>query len=202
MTNPSRRTIRSFVAVELTDEVKHTLAAVVGELRRRDVHGLRLVRPEGIHLTLKFLGDIDASRAQEITASVADAASGHTPFRLMLGRAGSFPTAARARVLWLGTDGDTERLRSLQRDVDAALTSIGFPAEMQRFNPHLTLGRLGRRATQSDRRRAVDALAEISARHIPAAHIISVRSVSLMQSTLQPGGAVYQRIGLAPMGTR
>lgn len=115
----------------------------------------------------------------------------HAPFTLALGSPGVFPNANRPRVLWIGVEGELERLRLLQAGVEEALTAAGFPAERQRFNPHLTIGRMHQRAVRSDRNRAAAALSSL---RLPEEQHIAVNAISLMKSTLLPEGAIYERI--------
>lgn len=192
----SNARIRAFVAIELSDDAKRALTALIQSLRGRRIDGLRLVRPEGIHLTLKFLGSIDASRAPRIADALADASARHVPFRLTLTAPGFFPNADRARVLWIGVGGDMGPLRALQIDVDQTLAALGFAAEKRPFNPHLTIARMHASAARADRRRAADALAAYPP---PPGIDFSANAVSLMQSELRPGGAVYTRIAQAPL---
>ena len=194
MSARERDTIRTFVAIELDEDTKAHIAAAIVTLRQKRVDNMRLVRPEGVHLTLKFLGDIEVSQVQQVAGAMQQAASRHTPFSLTLGAPGVFPNANRARVLWVGVDGDLKALKSLQAEVEEALTSVGFAAERQPFNPHLTIGRMHHRASRSDRRRATDALAAIP---LPEDQPIAVNAISLMKSTLQPDGAIYERIAHA-----
>lgn len=191
--------IRAFVAIELSDDAKRALTALIQSLRGLRIDGLRLVRLEGMHLTLKFLGDIDASRVPRIADAMATVSARHTSFRLTLAEPGFFPNADRARVLWVGVDGDLRPLRQLQRDVDETLAVLGFAAEKRPFNPHLTIARMRDSAARADRRRAADALA---AYPLPPGIVISANAVSLMQSELRPGGAVYTRIAHAPLGRK
>ena len=194
MSGDTKNTIRAFVAVELSDEVKAHIAAAIEQLRSEQINNLRLVRPEGVHLTLKFLGDIEVSQVPQVAGAMQQVASRHTPFSLTLGAPGVFPNTNRARVLWVGVDGDLRALKSLQAEVEEALTSVGFATERQPFNPHLTIGRMHHRASRSDRQRATDALAAIP---LPANQTVAVNNISLMKSTLRPGGAIYQRISEA-----
>lgn len=157
------------------------------------------MRPEGIHLTLKFLGDVDASRVPRIAAALADASARHAPFRFTLTAPGFFPNADRARVLWVGVGGDMRPLIDLQRDVDQTLAALGFAAEKRPFNPHLTIARMRDSAARADRRRAADALA---AYPLPPGIAVSANAVSLMQSELRPGGAVYTRIAHVALSMR
>ena len=201
-------TLRVFVAIELPDDVKRIVADAIDSLRRERIDNLRLVRPEGVHLTLKFLGDIGVDRvpavedamAQAVAAFSSERRSDNTPsapFRLTLGATGVFPNANRARVLWIGVDGDMQALRSLQAQVENALIATGFPSErQQRFNPHLTVGRMHHRASQADRQSATNAL---SALQLPIDSTIAVNGISLMRSTLLPGGAKYDRIAHADL---
>ena len=196
-------TLRVFVAIELPDDVKQVVADAIDTLRRERIDNLRLVRPEGVHLTLKFLGDIGVNRVPAVKDAMAQAAAAFSlerqsnnapsaPFSLTLGATGVFPNANRARVLWIGVDGDMPALRSLQAQVEDALIATGFPAErQQRFNPHLTVGRMHHRASQADRQSATNAL---SALRLPTTRSIAVNGISLMRSTLLPGGAKYNRI--------
>lgn len=195
---PAQPPIRAFVAIELGDHAKRALADAIADLRARRIAALRPVRPEGVHLTLKFLGNIAPERAPRIGQALADVAARHAPFTLTLGDAGFFPAGnpGRARVLWAGIDGDTAALRLLQSEVDDALAALGFPPERQPFRPHLTLARLRHGASPPDRRRATAALAN---HPLPLDVRIRARAVSLMQSDLQPGGAIYTRIAHAEL---
>lgn len=192
----SNARMRAFVAIELSDAAKRALSALIQSLRERRIDGLRLVRPEGIHLTLKFLGNIEASRVPRIADALAAASARHAPFHLTLTAPGFFPSADRARVLWIGVGGDMEPLLDLQRDVDGTLAALGFAAEKRPYNPHLTIARMRERAARADRRRAADALA---AYPLSRGIAVSANAVSLMQSELRPGGAVYARIAHAPL---
>ena len=194
MSGDTTCTIRAFVAVELSDQVKTHIAAAIEQLRSEQINNLRLVRPEGVHLTLKFLGDIDADRVPAVAEAMSQVAAWHTPFGLMLGATGVFPNANRARVLWIGVDGDLELLRLLQAGIEDALTAIGFSPERRGFNPHLTIGRMHHRASRPDRSHAATALSSLD---LPEDQPIAVNAISLMKSTLRPDGAIYERIAYA-----
>ena len=196
MSDDTKDTIRTFVAIELDDDTKAHIAAAIETLRQEKINNLRLVRSEGVHLTLKFLGDIEVSQVSQVADAMKHATSQQTSFSLTLGAPGVFPSRKRARVLWIGLDGDLKALRLLQAEVEGALTSVGFAAERQPFNPHLTIGRMHHRALRFDRQRAIDALSAI---RLPANQTISVKSVSLMKSILQSSGAVYQSIRQSPL---
>lgn len=194
MSARDRDKIRAFVAIELDDDTKAHIAAAIESLRQKQIDNLRLVRPEGVHLTLKFLGDIDADRVPAVAQAMLQAAERHAPFGLMLGAPGMFPNANRARVLWIGVDRSPQPLRLLQAGIENALTAIGFSPERRGFNPHLTIGRMHHRASRSDRSRAATALSSL---YLPEDQPIAVNAISLMKSTLLPDGAIYERIAYA-----
>ena len=184
------------MAIELPDSVKKTLAGVVRELRDSGIGGLRPVRPEGVHLTLKFLGDVPTERISAIGDAAGRAAARHAPFALSLSGVGAFPNGRAPRVLWAGVAGDMDRLAALQASVDGNLAELGFARERRAFNPHLTLARLRDSASREDRARALGVLK--AAQPAPETGF-AVDGVALFQSTLGPGGAVYRRLHQAPL---
>lgn len=190
--------VRAFVAIELPPQVRDVLAGLVQELSRARLRGVRLVRPEGVHLTLKFLGDVQVAQVEAIACALARVARAHEPFLLELAGAGVFPERSAPRVLWVGIEGDMEPLRALQRDVEAALETLGFAREERGFKPHLTIGRIKEGASPADRREAERALA--SAWTSPGVRM-EVGSVSLMKSILRPDGAIYERLASVSLGT-
>ena len=175
----------------MPEDVERAMGAAAQRIRDARIEGLRAVRPEGIHLTLKFLGDVPESRVDEIWCAVSEAVAGQRRFEVSTGDFGAFPNARRPQVLWVGIGGRLEPLIRLQEDVDAALGGLGFPAETRSFYPHLTLARLDRRMPAHVRRMSLDAL-EATGRS--AGMRIPVRSVSLVQSILGRGGARYVRL--------
>ena len=183
--------IRAFVAVDLSKDVERAMGSAAQRLRAARIEGLRAVRPEGIHLTLKFLGDVPESRVDEIGRAVSEAIAGHRRFEVAMGDFGGFPNTRRPQVLWVGIGGKLEPLIRLQEDVDSALGGLGFPAETRSFHPHLTLARLDRRMPAGARRASLYAL---EATGLSAGLRIPVRSVSLVQSILGRGGARYVRL--------
>ena len=191
------RPLRLFIAVKTPPPVVSAIKTLIETVERTNVTGLRPVRPEGVHLTLRFLGGVEPERAPEIADAVASAASGVPPFVLRLDRPGVFPGRGSPRVLWVGLDGDVEGLAALQRAVEGAMASLGFPEERRVFHPHLTVARLRDRTPVTDRRTASEAFLQVqSLRDLP----MPVTHLSLMQSTLRPGGAVYTRLAHMPLG--
>jgi 2'-5' RNA ligase len=187
---------RLFVAVELPSEALATLNRLQHELQRYVPGGLRWVRPEGIHLTLKFLGETPRDRVPAIESAIGGGLQGVGKHELSLAEMGTFGSRNSPRVLWVDLQGDSSTLLRLQKQVDRALDAIGYPSEKRPFSPHLTLARVKPEAG----REVAEPLAEaVRSVNVPAA-AIPVREVSLMLSKLGPGGAVYRRLEAWPLG--
>ncbi len=186
-------TVRAFVAIELPEHVRRALAELTEVLGATGISTLRLVRPEGIHLTLKFLGNVPAGQVERIAAEVSRSAAPHSPFDLALAGVGVFPNRRAPRVLWAGVDGDLDALNGLQSDVEDSLETLGLPRDKREFNPHLTLARLGDGASREDRDRAAEVLFEAGFGPVT----LRANSVSLIESVLRPQGAEYRRLAKA-----
>jgi 2'-5' RNA ligase len=182
--------LRLFVAVELPPEVLEKLTQLQTALRRRGLDGLRWARPEGIHLTLKFLGETPADRVSAIREALARAADGVPSHRLSLGEMGTFGSRRMPRVLWVNLKGGVDALGDLQRRVEDELEREGFPRERRKFSPHLTLARVRQESAGSVGNAIEEALRVVS----PPDGVVEVNEVSLMRSTLRPSGAIYERL--------
>ncbi len=132
--------MRLFIAVPLPEAVSERVTAVLAELGRRE-WPVRWVRASGLHITLKFFGEVTADRVDAIEEALRRAADGTAPLELALGSGGAFPTVRRARVLTLGIRG-TAGLELLQDRLERACEAIGYPPEGRPFFPHVTLGRV------------------------------------------------------------
>jgi 2'-5' RNA ligase len=188
--------IRAFVAVELSPEVTGVLQGLVQALRQEGLPSLRLVRPEGVHLTLKFLGEVPALLTEKIAVALDQAVTGVSPFQTQLHGLGGFPSLEAPRVLWVGLGDDLAPLQSLFRAVEGALRPLGLPAEERPFTPHLTLARLRDGTPPQERRRAGEALRRLAGQEQAP---LRVEGVSLMRSVLRPEGAVYTRLHRAAL---
>lgn len=190
--------LRLFVACELTDETRQALGGIQTDLRRQGADRvLRWVRPEGIHLTLKFLGSVPQGQVGDIETALHQAIE---PFewRVRLAGLGTFG-GARVRVVWAGLEGDIEGLASLARQIDQALEPLGFRREARPFAAHLTLGRVREQASPDERKE----LAALVRRYgMPEFPSMPISEVSLMQSILGPAGSVYRRLAAFPKAGR
>ncbi len=183
--------VRVFVAIELPDEVRNHLARIEKELQATVLTGVRWMKPEGIHLTLKFLGNVPVSLLPRIESAVHVGCQNIDPFSLRPTALGVFPGKNRARVLWVGVGGEVETLARLQSGVDAALEKLGFSRESRAYAAHLTLGRVQETAPLVLRRKIGDL---VDAVKVDPLDSFRVGSVSIMQSKLIPGGAIYSRL--------
>jgi len=184
--------IRSFIAVELTDELKLALTRLQGRLKSGSQAPVKWVDPYNIHLTLKFLGNISTDMAGKITVALEEAVRGISPFRLEVKGLGVFPSLKRVQVVWVGLTGEVDRLSQLQRRIDSGLASLGFTPESRPFTPHLTLARVRDRATPQERQNLGQL---IDSTGFETTGNFNVGSVHLMRSQLTREGAVYSRIG-------
>lgn len=201
MTGDSRR-LRLFVAVELPAGAKDALAAAVGQLRGLTPAGVRWVNPAGIHLTLKFLGEVDSGLVEPLRAALQEATAGmdKAAFPLRLDGLGVFPNRREPRVIWAGVGGDLETLVEVQGRVDDAAAALGLARERRAFRPHLTLGRVRDGVTPAARRELGSVVAE-QGPAVAAAYAWDVEEISLIRSVLTPQGAVYSALGTARLGT-
>lgn len=186
------KSIRAFLAADPPREVLDEIDRIQDRLRKAIQGDIRWVRPEGIHLTLKFFGAISESDVANISQAVKNTTSDVKPFTLGIRRVGAFPDVKRPRVLWLGMDGDVEILIRLQKKVDAELQTYGFEKEERSFKPHLTLARIREP-------RGVIGLAKIMEKSEGyAAGSFSVAGLNLFKSDLTPKGAVYTKLAYFP----
>lgn len=183
--------MRAFVAIELSPELKKVLSSVQEALREHLNEGtVGWTRPEGVHLTLKFLGEVARHRIPEIGSGIETAVQGTTPFHLTLDGLGGFPSGRSPRVIWVGVLEPTGSLARLQSRIEGELESLGFPRENRAFSPHLTLGRI--RGGGAEPRRLLGRALEASA--LSPEGGMEVRMISLMRSQLRPAGAEYTRL--------
>ena len=193
--------VRTFVAVELDASLRKALAQTQADLQARlqkamgsDVR-IQWVRPESVHLTLKFLGDIPEERIPDIEAALARVAGAQARCAVDVGGLGAFPDARAPRVLWIGLSGQVDGVTNLAAAVECALVAMGFAPEAKPFHPHLTLARIKERSRDVGRALATGRLLEQTA---PIGSV-TADAIALMKSELKPSGAVYTRLCAAPL---
>jgi 2'-5' RNA ligase len=189
--------IRSFVAIELPDAMQLALREVGDRLQLQVPDGcVRWTRVSGIHLTLKFLGNVAEADLPKIQSALAEVAQRHVPFVVTVTGLGCFPNTRRPRVLWVGVEEETGKLKALQRDVEKSLFPLGFEMEKRPFHPHLTLGRTQRSIRSADQSRLAAIVSEANVGQLGR---IQVDSFRLMRSDLHPDGARYTLLQAFPL---
>jgi RNA 2',3'-cyclic 3'-phosphodiesterase len=176
--------LRTFIAIDIPEFVRSTVAGLQEHLKR-DVAGVRWVNPENIHLTLKFLGDVHGGDLVRIQNAMAQAAGGVRPFSLSTAGIGAFPGLNRPRVIWVGIDGQTDALQSLNRRLLNRLAAAGFNGDKRKFSGHLTIGR-GKGNVNPVR--LIDSIRAVKAF---SAKMFRVDRFILFKSDIRPTGAVY-----------
>lgn len=195
MTDSTLEHVRLFVACEVPDDVKDTIGEVIEGLRQKSGTAVRWIKPDGVHVTLKFLGEVPTKKLPAVKLAIQEAVVGHSPFELEFSTIGTFGGREGLRIMWVGIAGDVLRLEALVRAVNAALAVVGFEPERRPFRPHLTLGRV--RDEIGTRHRAEIEVA-VGKTDVPD---VSWRTaqVSLMRSRLGPGGASYEVLATFPL---
>lgn len=182
--------VRTFVAVELTPEIRGRANSLVSVLRHV-VADVRWANPENMHLTVKFLGDVDVLEIPRVCGAVSRAVEDMAPFQLEVAGAGAFPDAVRPRTVWLGVHAGSDAMTELHERIQAALAPLGFRAEGRRFRPHITLGRVRDSLAGS---RFAQVLAE-QADFIAGEMIVG--DVAIFSSELSRTGSRYETLGRA-----
>lgn len=190
--------VRCFIAVHLPAKVRAELASIEDRMKAGRHPFVKWVEPDSLHLTLKFLGNAAVDCIPRIVEAMSRAAGAHTPFSLRLAAAtGAFPGWQRPQVVWVGLEGDLDRLNALQRDLEAAVCPLGFPTESREFSAHLTLGRLRDAVTTEDRRRFAHFAQGVGG---AAGVRFEVDAVRLIRSQLTRSGPIYAELAVARLG--
>jgi RNA 2',3'-cyclic 3'-phosphodiesterase len=176
--------LRTFIAVDLPAGIQAALDQFEQALQKAQAP-ITWVRPERLHLTLKFLGDVAPERIQEIQTSLGKVSESVSPFRLQPAGCGAFPSLKQMRVIWVGLKGDAPALNLLQQGVEEAMVKLGFKKEDRPFRGHLTLGRVKGR---QHLRNVQDLLVANQGFETEA---FDVTELVLYKSELRPEGARY-----------
>ena len=180
-------TIRSFLAIDLPQEIRDNLGEVQHRLKTPGSQ-VKWVRPESIHLTLKFFGNIEEKEIDALSRATESAASHFHPFHVEVTGVGVFPNISRPRVIWAGVEFKEGTLNALHKDLDTRFDLLGFEREKRRFTPHLTLGRV---KSLWEKRRLTERIETLRAHRIGS---FNVESLFLFRSDLHPTGAVYTKL--------
>ncbi|AEH44862.1 2'-5' RNA ligase [Thermodesulfatator indicus DSM 15286] len=180
---------RLFLAISLPAKIKEKLKSLQEDLAKTQAH-VRWVRPEGIHLTLKFFGEVPEEKTTQLIKAIEKVLEREKPglLRFKVKDLGVFPNPRSPRVIWAGLEGDLVKLAKLQRHLEEAFIPLGFPMEKRAFVPHLTLGRI-----KSPRKRNVlmAKVADYQEKNWSIPDDIEIEEIVLYESKLHPEGAIY-----------
>ena len=185
--------MRCFIAIELPEAVKSALSGMEEELKKSKAD-VRWIKPDNIHLTLKFFGNIEEKKTEKIIEIMEGICNQYAPFTIEIKGMGTFPNIKSPRVLWVGIEGN-DTLKTLQEEIGNKMESIGFEREDRAFTAHLTLGRFRSSIEKEGLLKAVKL-------HEKDTFVgsINVQSLSLIRSDLHPEGARYTKIIDIPLG--
>ena len=178
--------MRAFIALELSDEIKFELSRLEKELKKIDAD-IKWIKPENTHLTLKFLGDVDEPKAEEIKSCLDKISTSVKPFEMSLFKLGAFPSMDRMRVIWVGTDKGCSEVEKLALLVEEAIEKLGFFREDRPFNAHLTLGRV---KSAKNKEALKKKLLTLAVKPVSCA----IKSIVLFRSTLHSSGPIHTPI--------
>jgi len=186
-------TIRSFISIELSDDIRRPVADLIAELRKAGAD-VTWMPTEKIHLTLKFLGNTDDSLILKIKEQISKKLLHYNAFYIKIVGVGCFPSEKRPRVLWVGME-NSDILQSIQKEMDTEVAGLGFAREDRPFSPHLTIGRV---RSQTGIAEMLRRLAEFRTAYFG---VVEVKSIHIMKSELKPAGAEHTSIAEIPIGT-
>jgi 2'-5' RNA ligase len=177
--------IRTFIAATLPQEITQQLGLLQEQLKRSTAD-VKWVQPHNIHVTLKFLGEIDEQKLEEIAAILQDTAKKEACFTASLSCLGAFPRMTSPRVIWVGLDKGKEELSRIAKELEEKINRVGIPPEDRPFASHVTLGRV---RSPANLHRLIKTLAEITC--LPVGEF-PVTKITLFKSTLAPTGPAYE----------
>jgi len=193
MTKENENKIRAFICLKIPPNLREAIDRQVISILRKTGVKCSWVKPDNIHLTLKFLGDIPQVMVPEISNKIAESVLQIPSLNLSSGKIGTFGGRI-PRVVWVGFEGDIEPLTELAKSIDSAMKSLGFKPEKRRFSPHITIGRV--RNTRNVER-LIETIDRIELEKID----ITLNKIILMKSTLSPQGSIYSPLATFDIDT-
>ncbi|HEX9917328.1 MAG TPA: RNA 2',3'-cyclic phosphodiesterase [candidate division Zixibacteria bacterium] len=178
--------MRTFIAIELPSDTKEKIEEAISPFRKLNL-SVSWVKSKNLHLTLKFLGEVDEKKVDDIVLALEQAVKGKEKFEMDLKDFGTFPNLKRPRVIWIGIEKGKESLIVIQNEIEKELSKLGFPQEEKGFSPHLTIGRV-------KSAEGIERLTEQIKNVNFVVEDIEVGEVVLMRSQLHPQGAAYTPI--------
>jgi 2'-5' RNA ligase len=188
--------MRTFIAIELSPEIEEYLRRLQERLKTSQAD-VKWVSPQNIHLTLKFLGEIDEKTLEQIKHILEDTACSSEQFTLRLSVIGAFPSIKSPRVIWIGIDKGDEEVKVIAKELEDKLSAIGLPKEDRAFSSHITLGRV---RSSGNRNNLVKSLESLKEKLLEGNTELRVEKITLFKSTLTPKGPIYEALKEFPIG--
>lgn len=189
------RFVRLFIGVFIPEELRSALFE-----RGHDsflVHELSWAKKDNLHITMKFLGDVEKGRQPAISETIREVAARFRPFNLSIGSPGVFPTDANPSVFWMGVQGDVEALKKTAVEIENKLETLGYPREKREYSPHVTLARAGQGQSKIPGRALSEQFCKLfSDMKSP---MFNVHHIQLIQSQLSPEGSRYSVLDSFPL---
>lgn len=189
--------MRAFIAIELPREIKDSLAKLQWQLKSSGAD-VKWVEPSNIHLTMKFLGEIDDKIQDKVGRALEESAKDKTAFNMRLAALGAFPKLKSPRVIWVGIDQGDNEAKAIAKELEQNLEKIGIPKEDRPFSSHITIGRT---RSPQNREKLVENLTALADKFGQENLEFKVTGITLFKSTLTPGGPIYQALKETPLKT-
>ncbi len=185
--------IRSFIAIPLTENIREHIIRFYEENQILKSREVRTVKPESIHITLKFLGDVTPATLEKVRKLLETITLTTSSFSIRFRGLGAFPGWRNPRVIWIGMDAP-DRMAVLAQSIEEGVDKLGFQPEARGFNPHLTIARVNQRPGASP-----PDLSSLKNGPQPDLGDMVIRDVALIRSDLRPSGPIYTRISTHPL---
>jgi 2'-5' RNA ligase len=180
--------MRTFIAIELPQEIKDSLSRIQAQLKSSGAD-VKWVEPKNIHLTLKFLGEIDEKRLEKISAILEEVAKEKGTFALRIASCGAFPKINSPRVIWVGVDKGNRETEEIARGLEERIAKVGIPKEDRPFSSHITLGRT---RSPTNRQSLAEVLNKLAVDFAKENLEFKATKITLFKSTLTPKGPIYE----------
>lgn len=191
--------IRSFIAIEIPNPIQDVIARQTANLRKLYPYPkIRWVKPDNIHLTLKFLGNMSTSDLDKIAETISKDASLITPFSISFSGLGIFPNARKPRIIWMGIS-SPPILLEFQSRIESILSNFGIQMEKRPFSPHITLGRFG---DDQINQNIENLVTELRSLNVSVINEVNISAIEIFKSDLKPDGPVYTSIHHIPLGNK
>ena len=189
--------MRTFIAIELPQEIREFLSLAQAQLKATGAD-IKWVEPQNIHLTLKFLGEIDKVKSEKIIKIIEEVAKDNNAFEIRISSFGAFPKINFPRVIWTGIDSGDKEARVIAKELEEKIEKIGIPKEVRPFSSHITLGRT--RSTLN-REKLAQGLFKLTADFGGKTIEFRATKITLFKSTLTPTGPIYEILKEANLTT-